>query len=119
MDHDPRVDAYIARSAAFAQPLLRALRQAVHASHSGINETIKWGMPFFVLDDKPLAHMAAFKRHCAFGFWRGKKLMGENASDAAMGQFGRLTQAADLPDASTIQALVNKALALRAEVMNR
>ena len=119
MNHDPRVDAYIARSAAFAQPLLRALRQAVHASHSGINETIKWGMPFFVLDDKPLAHMAAFKRHCAFGFWRGKKLVGENASDAAMGQFGRLTQAADLPDASTIQALVNKALALRAEVRTR
>jgi hypothetical protein len=29
---DPRVDAYIARSADFAQPLLAYLRQAVHAS---------------------------------------------------------------------------------------
>ena len=76
MNLDPRVDAYIARSAAFAQPLLRALRQAVHASHSGVNETIKWGMPFFV---------------------QGSKLVGENASDAAMGQFGRPTHRLNWP----------------------
>ncbi len=44
---DPRVDAYIARSAAFAQPVLLHLRATVHAACPGVQETIKWGMPFF------------------------------------------------------------------------
>ena len=84
MNLDPRVDAYIARSAAFAQPLLSALRKAMHASHSGVNETIKWGMPFFVQGNKPLAHMAAFKQHCAFGFWRGKQVVNGTGQDAKL-----------------------------------
>jgi uncharacterized protein YdhG (YjbR/CyaY superfamily) len=52
----------------FAQPVLRALREAVHAGCPGACETFKWGMPFFTIDGWTLAHMAAFTRHCAFPF---------------------------------------------------
>jgi hypothetical protein len=93
--HDPRVDAYIAGAAAFAQPILRELRTRVHAGCPDASETIKWGMPFFVLDGHPLCHMAAFKAHAAFGFWKGGA--GDAKADQAMGQYGRLVALSDLP----------------------
>ncbi len=44
---DLRVDAYIARSAAFATPILRHLRKLVHVNCPQATETLKWGMPHF------------------------------------------------------------------------
>ncbi len=32
MSRDPRIDAYIEKSATFAQPILRHIREAVHAA---------------------------------------------------------------------------------------
>ncbi|MBM3852063.1 MAG: DUF1801 domain-containing protein [Verrucomicrobia bacterium] len=40
---DPRFDAYIGRSASFAQPVLRELRARVHRACPGAVETLKWG----------------------------------------------------------------------------
>ena len=94
---DPRIDAYIGRSAAFATPILTLLRGAVHEACPGAEETIKWGMPFFVMDGRILAHMAAFKQHCAFGFWRGRGAPDQGKNDEAMGQFGRIESISDLP----------------------
>lgn len=94
---DPRIDAYIERAAAFAAPILKLLRDAVHEACPGADETIKWSMPFFVLDGRILAHMAAFKQHCAFGFWRGREVADQGKDGEAMGQFGRVTSLADLP----------------------
>ncbi len=34
-------------------------------------ETIKWNVPFFLLGDKILASMAAFKKHVKVGVWTG------------------------------------------------
>jgi uncharacterized protein YdeI (YjbR/CyaY-like superfamily) len=95
--HDPRVDAYIAKAAAFAQPILKELRARVHAHCPQVVETIKWGMPAFEYQG-PLANMAAFKAHCAFGFWKHQLIIGEDPQAAeAMGSFGRLTSLKDLP----------------------
>ena len=44
---DPRIDAYIDRSAAFARPILRRLRAVVHRGCPDVVETIKWGSPHF------------------------------------------------------------------------
>ena len=65
---DPRVDAYSAKAQPFAQPILTWLRKTVHAACPPVQESIKWGMPCFMLEGRILAHMAAFKSHCAFGF---------------------------------------------------
>ena len=70
---DKRVDAYIAKSAPFAQPILNHLRELVHKACPDVEETIKWSFAFF--DYKgPLFSMAAFKEHCAFGFWKAALL---------------------------------------------
>jgi uncharacterized protein YdeI (YjbR/CyaY-like superfamily) len=109
---DPRVDAYIAQAAPFAQPLLAALREGVHSAHPGIEESIKWRMPFFTYGGHPLANMAAFKAHATFGFWQGDQVTGSAGSGEAMGQFGRLTCAADLPAKAQLKAMVRQAIAL-------
>lgn len=108
---DRRVDAYIAKSADFAQPVLKQLRAAVHAACPDVEETIKWRMPFFVRGG-PLCFMAAFKHHCAFGFWKGKLLVRRGQGDAAMGQFGRIVSARELPSRRALVALVRKAVRL-------
>lgn len=108
---DPRIDAYIARAEAFAQPILIHLRGVVHEACADVEETIKWGMPYF-LHAGLLCHMAAFKRHVAFGFWLGERIAATGRESAAMGQFGRIETLADLPPKRTLAALVRKAAAL-------
>ena len=101
MAKDPRIEAYIAKSAPFAQPILTRLRQLVHAACPEAAETIKWGMPSFVYRGKILCGMAAFKAHATFGFWhRGmESLMAKEIGKThdAMGLMGRLTRLQDLP----------------------
>lgn len=113
MKHDPRIDAYIARQAEFAKPILEHLRAAVHAACPEAEETLKWGMPTFVYKGEILATMAAFKQHSTFGFWRGSLVVPDNDRQrGAMGQFGRLTSVADLPEPDVLAALVRKAMEL-------
>ncbi|HMC91715.1 MAG TPA: YdeI/OmpD-associated family protein [Allosphingosinicella sp.] len=115
MSRDPRVDAYIARQADFARPILDHLRAAVHAACPEVEEGIKWGMPAFLLKGRPLANMAGFKAHASFGFWRGKELVGDEAVEGAMGQFGRIVSVSDLPPPETLRTLIEAAVAKAAE----
>lgn len=109
---DPRADAFIDKKAAFAQPILRHIRDIVHRACPEVAETIKWGMPSFTYKGQILANMAAFKEHATFGFWRSKEVAGTDDAESAMGQFGRLTSVADLPDDAALEAMVRKAAAL-------
>jgi uncharacterized protein YdeI (YjbR/CyaY-like superfamily) len=98
---DPRVDAFIERAAPFAQPILEHLRKLMHQACPHATENIKWGMPFFEQQGVILAHLAAFKQHCAFGFWgpEMKKFLAKNGwkKSGSMGAFGRITKLQDLP----------------------
>src|SRR5262245_11923905 len=71
---------------------------------------MKWNFPHFTYKGT-LCGMAAFKAHCAFGFWKGALVLDGRATagDAAMGQFGRITKLADLPPKKTLAAYVKKA----------
>ncbi|HUA91481.1 MAG TPA: YdeI/OmpD-associated family protein [Terracidiphilus sp.] len=98
---NPKVDAYIAKSQPFAQPILRHLRELVHKGCPGVEETIKWGRPFFEYRGAILGNMSAFKEHCSFGFW-GEEIgavlrEAKAARDGAMGSLGRITRLEDLP----------------------
>ena len=113
---NPRVDAYIAKSADFARPILEHLRKVVRQAAPDIEETIKWGVPYFQRNGM-VCGMAAFKQHCAFVFWNGKLVFDGNdapgkGATQAMGQFGRITRLADLPPRKVIIGYVKKAVAL-------
>ena len=112
MSRDPRIDAYIAKQADFARPILERIREAMHAAGPEIEESIKWSMPAFSYKGKPLAGMAAFKAHATLGFWDRTEVRGESAQQGAMGDFGRLASVADLPGNDALAEMVRKAAAL-------
>jgi len=115
---DPRVTAYIAKSAPFARPVLSHLRALVHQACPDVEETIKWSMPSFLHEGRILCGMAAFKEHCTFGFWhKGMvEVLGEEGarSDTAMGSFGRITTIADLPKEKVLLRYIRQAVKLGA-----
>ncbi len=115
MNKDKRIDAYISKSADFAKPILNHLRNLVHAACPNVQETIKWGMPFF--DYKgPLCNLASFKQHCAFGFWKNalmkdaKEMIDKN--EQAMGHLGKITSMKDLPPDKKILGWIKEAVKL-------
>lgn len=113
---DPRIDAYIANSAEFAQPILRHLREVVHAACPEVEETMKWSFPHFMYNGM-LCGMASFKAHCTFGFWKGKLLIeqADEKTREAMGQFGRITVVKDLPPKKVLAGYVKQAMRLNDE----
>ena len=112
MSREPRIDAYIAKAAPFAQPILAHVRERVHAVVPGVEEAMKWSAPGFTLDGKILLIMAAFKAHAALNFWRGQEIGDGAAKAGAMGQFGRLSSIDDLPPDAELDALIREAAKL-------
>jgi uncharacterized protein YdeI (YjbR/CyaY-like superfamily) len=109
---DPRIDAYIAKAAPFAQPILKRVRERVHATAPEAEETMKWSAPSFTVDGKILLMMAAFKAHAALNFWRGQEIGDGSPKAGAMGQFGKLASVADLPADEDLDGLIRQAVAL-------
>src|SRR5665213_2231404 len=101
---DKRVDDYISKAKPFAKPILNHLRKLVHEACPEVQETIKWGMPFYDYKGK-LCNMAGFKEHCAFSFWKSGMLNDpdnflkekSNKGGEAMGNLGKITSLKDIP----------------------
>ncbi len=112
---DPRVDAYIEKSADFAKPILRHIRSVVHAACPEVEETLKWSFPHFVHQGM-LCHMAAFKAHCKFGFWKRALIFNGKGPDESgnkdAGRFGRITAISDLPGKKVLTGYVKEAARL-------
>ncbi|MGI8931594.1 MAG: YdeI/OmpD-associated family protein [Sphingomicrobium sp.] len=102
----------MAKAPPFAQPILTHVRARVHAVVPEAQETLKWSAPAFTIDGKILLIMAAFKAHAALNFWRGQEIGDGTPKAGAMGQFGKLTDLADLPTDAEFDALVLEAAAL-------
>ena len=111
MSKNPEIDAYISKSADFAQPILIKLRGLVHQAHPGIEESIKWGMPNFEFKGM-LFNMAGFKQHCTFGFWKGKLLNGLGDKREGMGNLGKIKSLNDLPSDGLLISYMKEAVEL-------
>jgi len=116
---DKRIDFYIAKSASFAQPILKHLRQLVYKADPDIQETVKWGFPHF--EHKGIVcSMASFKEHCTFLFWKAS-LMSDTSNifkqtaNTAMGQLGRLEKLSDLPPDKVLIEYIKEAVQLNKE----
>jgi uncharacterized protein YdeI (YjbR/CyaY-like superfamily) len=110
---DPRIDTYIEKSAPFAQPILAHIRAVVHEACPTVQETMKWSAPHFDYHGI-MCSMAAFKEHCAFGFWKASLVVDDKTETAqeAAGHFGPITSIADLPPQKTLIGYIKKAMAL-------
>lgn len=113
---DPFVDAYIEKSKDFAKPILNHIRELVHEACPDVVETKKWSFPHFDYKGM-LCSMAAFKEHCAFGFWKQSLLESSAfpAEKTAMGSFGRIISVKDLPNSKTFKKLILDAMKLNDE----
>lgn len=99
------VDAYIAKAAPFARPILEHIRAAFHKADPEIEETLKWGVPHFD-HNGILAGMAAFKQHVSWGFWKAA-LMSQPASLRE-----KVTDISDLPPEKKLLELIREAVQL-------
>lgn len=109
---DPRIDAYIARQADFARPILEHARAVVHEACPDVEETMKWSSSSFVHAGGLLCGMAAFKQHASFGFWRHALVVGDDQPRNGLGSYGKLTSVADLPPKKQLLAHIRKAMRL-------
>ncbi len=117
MQTDPRIDAYIAKAQPFAQPILRHLRELIHAACPGVEETWKWSFPHFMYKGAILCSMAAFKEHAVFGFWKASIM--DDPQDIlttkdreSMGHMGRLSSLKDLPKDKILKDYIKQAAKL-------
>jgi uncharacterized protein YdeI (YjbR/CyaY-like superfamily) len=115
----PGIDAYIAKSADFAKPILKRLRKVVHSACLNVEEDLKWNFPHFLYKGM-LCSMAAFKAHCSFGFWRGSLLAEKypelgSQNKENMGQFGRITDVSEVPDDKLLVQYIKAAMKLNDE----
>ena len=114
---EKKIDAYIAKSADFAKPILNHIRELVHKTCPDAEEKVKWGMPFFDYKGEMLCHMASFKQHAVMGFWKASlmkdPILVENAkSETAMGHLGRITSLKDMPSDKKITGWIKEAMEL-------
>jgi uncharacterized protein YdeI (YjbR/CyaY-like superfamily) len=113
---DPRIDAYIAKSAPFARPILKHIRSVIHEGCPDVVEGMKWSHPHF--DYKGIfCGVAAFKQHCTFGFWKHALLVDRikempRLGAEEMGQFGSLKSVSDLPSRAVLLRIVKEAAVL-------
>ena len=111
------IDAYIAKSADFAKPILLHIRELVHKACPDVEEKMKWSMPFFDYKGEMLCHMASFKQHAVMGFWKAALMkdavLMENAkSETAMGHLGRISSLKDMPSDKKITGWIKEAMEL-------
>jgi uncharacterized protein YdeI (YjbR/CyaY-like superfamily) len=104
---DPRIDAYIAKAADFAKPLLNRLRKLTYAVCPEVEETIKWNSPFYMHKGILMA-TPAFKKHCALIFWKGRLFLSNDQKT----KLRRLTSLSDLPSDKILTGYIKKAVEL-------
>ena len=107
---DPRIDAYISKSAPFAQPILKHIRQLVHKACPDVQETMKWSFPHFE-HKGVMCGMAAFKEHCRFGFWKAPIMKDAKLLEG----LEKITSLKDLPADKTLLACIKEAAKLNEE----
>ena len=115
--YDKAVDAYIAKSADFAKPILDHFRELVHTTCPDVQEKLKWSMPFFDYRNEMMCHMAAFKNHAVIGFWKASlmkdaALMQNAQSEVSMGHAGKITSLKDMPSDKKLTGYLKEAMKL-------
>lgn len=111
-------ESYIQQSPEYAQPILEKIREWVQLACPEAKEQLKWSFPHFTYKGSSLCYMAAFKHHCAFGFWLAEYMQDPtgifnlNPKENAMGNFGKIKSLDDLPPQQHIIHYVYEAMEL-------
>lgn len=115
----PDPDAYVAALDGWRRQRVDALRAAVQAASSDLEEVIKWGHLVYLLGRQPILLIRAEEHRVLFGFWRGKRLTGIEPRLKPGGKYELATL--DLREGMTIDPrvathLVREAIEIEQEV---
>ena len=96
---------------------LEKLRKLIFQACPDVEETIKWSFPNYEIHGSMLCSMAAFKEHCAFGFWKASLLKDDEgilrlAEKNSMGHLDKLGSVKDLPADKILIAYLKEAALL-------
>lgn len=112
------VDAYIAKSAPFARPILETIRDHFHKACPDIEETTKWGYPHFQYKGI-VGSMAAFRKHASFGFWKGQLMDDPHGLFKGVGSTSmagmKIESVSQLPSEKVMLQYIRQAVALNEE----
>lgn len=108
-------DEYIDKAADFAKPILVHLRSLVQTACPDIEEEMKWSFPNFQYKGQILCSMAAFKKHCTFGFWLGNEMEDPDGilnqiGKTAMGDLGQIKSLESLPADEVLIKYIKQAM---------
>lgn len=113
------IDAYIEKSHSFAKPILIHIREIVHLACPDVEEKMKWSFPHFDYKGEMMCSVAAFKNHCAFGFWKASLMEKGNIfsekNKEAMGHLGKIKSLSDLPSDKVFISYIKEAMRLNEE----
>lgn len=114
MSKPTNIDEYITNSAPFAQEIMIRIREIVKNYCPECKEEIKWSFPNFTYKGTILCSMAAFKQHCAFGFWLQSEMSDSHGifkreKEGGMGSLGKLQKVEDLPSDDILGAYILEA----------
>ncbi len=108
---NPKVDAYIAKAQPFARPILAKIRDLFHRACPDVEETFKWGVPFFLYKGT-LGGMAGFKKHAGWGLWKAKLIKPPKGAKAPFMNAVKLADVSELPSDAAMLDMMKQAVML-------
>ncbi len=106
------IDEYIANAPAGTRPILAELRRVFLQASPRLEETLKWGVPFYSYKG-PVGGFAAYKAHVSWGLWKARLL---NDPDGIVGNGiktgGKIRTIDELPSPLKLIGLIRQAIAL-------
>lgn len=114
---NPEVDAYIAKSADFAKPILEYLREIIHNNCPDVEEFIKWGIPHLDYKGDMMCILASSSKHCSFSLYKAElmsdpKLLESVKNGQKMGYMDKIKAFSDLPSEETLVTYIKEAMDL-------
>ena len=108
------VDEYLKKLPDWQNQNLQIFRDLVHKVYPQISEEIKWGVPVFLLNNKMLFAMSAFKEHTKYNFIQNGALLDDKDHLFNNGLESKKSRGIDLRqtekiDQNKLQALIELA----------
>lgn len=118
-NYTKEVDAYLAKMADFAKPILTHLREIIHTTCPEVEESIKWGTPHYSYKGDHLCMMAGFKQHCSFSLYKAELMKDPEIQDSVktgkkFGYMDKVKAMSELPSKKVLVAYLKEAMELNA-----
>lgn len=105
-----KTDTYLKQLPEWQKDFLDFFRDAIHEASDTIEEDFKWNVPVFLLDNKLLFAMSAFKSHVKFNFIGNGALLDDPHALFNNGLESKKSRGIDLREGDTVKVNELKAL---------